>query len=932
MKRLILIIAVFLWVNPLFAQNELNAKLPVDPQVRTGTLPNGMKYYVRKNSKPENRAEFRLAVNAGSTSESDDQQGLAHFVEHMAFNGTKNFKKSEIVDYLESVGTKFGAHLNAYTSFDETVYMLQLPTDKPEIVEKGLQILEDWAVNLLFDSVEVEKERGVVVEEWRLGQGADERMRRKYWPIVFRDSRYAVRLPIGKKEIIEGCRHERLVTFYKDWYRPDLMALVAVGDFDPVKMEETIIRQFSDIPAVKNPKPVGVYNIPDNNEILVATATDKEAAYTVVQAFYKQPREIYRTVEDYRRNIAQNLFTSMLNARLNELQREADPPFMYSSVGYGDLVRTTFAFQSFAVCREDGIERALQTLVGEIERVRRFGFTESELKRQKEEARSNIEKAYNERNKTESRNFAREYVSNYLSEEPIPGIEFERSVYQKYLDGISLAEINAFAGKWISTDGKNCVVIVTAPEKESTKMPTDERIKEIMTKAATLDLKAYVDAVVDQPLITATLPGSKVVKNNRVEEFNITELTLGNGVRIVLKPTDFKNDEILFTSYSWGGWSLYPEKDHWSATYADKVVDESGVGAFNANAMEKLLAGKIVSMTPFISELQQGMNGSCAPKDLETLMQLIYTYFTDPRKDPEAFASVMEKQKGVLKNRNSDPQSVFMDSVVFYMSGSNPRFRPPSAELLNNVDHDRLFSIYKERFSDASGFTFVFVGNFNTDSIRIMAEKYLGSLPSSNKNEKWQNINATYPKGKFEKTIRKGIEPKAVVVMRFNHPFEFNRNNRNEVNALLKLVNIRLREVMREDKSGVYGVSCFASPKNYPSQNLELTIFFGCSPDNVNLLVESALKVIDEVKTQGCEEKNLVKIKETAIREREINLKENQFWLNTISSSYQNNEKITELNQYNTWVNKLTTVDLKNFANKYLKSENYAKFVLMPEK
>jgi len=930
MKNILVTLLFYILLVPVSAQSDLSTPLPIDSSIRTGFLPNGMKYYIKQNSKPEQRAEFRIAVNAGSTSENDNQQGLAHFVEHMAFNGTKNFKKNEIVDYLESVGTKFGAHLNAYTSFDETVYMIQLPTDKPEIVDKGLQILEEWAHNLLFDSVEVEKERGVVVEEWRLGQGADERMRRKYWPTIFQDSRYAERLPIGKKEIIEHSKRATLEAFYKDWYRPDLMAIIAIGDFDPVAMEQMIRKQFADVKAVNNARPVVSYPVGDNKEVLVATAVDKEATYGMVQLFYKQPREIQKTVGDYRRGMSYSLFSGMLNARTSELQRLAVPPFMYAASGYGDLVRTKYAYYSVAACKEDGIEKALETIVTENERVRRFGFTESELKRQKAEMMSRMEKAFNERNKTESRNFAREYVSNFLSQEPIPGIAFEMELYKKYLDGITLDEVNSLAKKWITT-GENCVAIITAPDKETTAMPSEARIKEIISTGDKLVLEAYKDEVSDEPLVANSLTGSKVKSAKSTEEYGITEWVLENGVKVIIKPTDFKNDEILLTAYSWGGWSSYSLADYWSAAAADNIIDQSGVGTFNATALEKKLTGKLVSLTPYISELDQGFDGSCAPKDLETMLQLTYEYFTEPRKDAEAFQSYIEKQKGALQNRSSDPQSVFFDSVSYVMASYNPRNQPRTLETLSKIELDKVYKIYKERFSDASGFTFVIVGSVKPEELKPLVEKYLGSLPSLNKNEKWVNTGVTYPKGKVEKTIRKGVEPKAAVLLRFNTTFEYNRNNRNEVSALSKLFNIRLREVLREDKSGVYGVSCWSSPKHYPAGNLETSIYFGCSPENVDMLIEAAWGVLNEIKQNVCDEKNLVKVKETALRERESGVKENQFWLRTISSSSENSEDILELKSYNSWVSALTVEDLKMFANKYLLTENYVKFVLLPE-
>ncbi len=929
-KKIIFFLSFLFLGYASFSQSEMEKLLPTDEKVVSGVLKNGMKYYIRKNSKPEKRAELRLAINAGSTSEDDDQQGLAHLTEHMAFNGSKNFKKNELVDYLESIGTKFGPHLNAYTSFDETVYMIQLPTDQQSILEKGLQILEDWAHNLTFDSVEVQKERGVVVEEWRLGQGANERMRRKYWPLLFKDSRYAVRLPIGKKEIIEQCKQSTLKRFYSDWYRPDLMAIVAVGDFDVKQMEEKIIAQFSGIPSKMDSRLLQKFTIPENKDLIIATASDREARRSEVEIIFKQPMQNHKTVGDYRRGLAQQLFIQMMSSRTNELLRKANAPFLASYSSFSTLVRNQYAYSCSAICREDSIEKALTALVSENERVRRFGFSKSELARQKSELLRGMEMSYSERDKTESRNFAREYVSNFLTGEPMPGIEYEYSLTKKYIDGITLEEINAFSNQWIS-NGKNCIVLVTAPDKETTRIPSDERIKNIISSMQSLDLKPYDDKVSDKPLLDKILPGSKVTFEKKTEEYKITEWVLANGVKVIAKPTDFKNDQILFSSYSWGGWSLYPDNDFMSAANSDEIIDESGIGDYDANELEKKLSGKIVSCSPYISELQQGFNGSSSPSDLETLMQLIYSYVVFPRIDSVAFNALMESRKPYLQNKNADPATVFSDTVSYVMSGYNFHFRPANPEMLKEINLKRAFEIYKERFSNSSGSVFVFVGNFNLDTLRKMSEKYLGSLPSNHSKAMWQDIGVNPPNGIVERTVKMGQEPKSSVMMRWHMAFEYNRNNRNEVNVLNKLVNIRLREVLREEKSGVYGVSFVSSPQHFPDQKLEQYIYFSCSPDNVNMLINSALDVLKEIKYKGCDEKNLVKIKETALRERETYLKENSFWLNVLSSNSQNGEDVLDLLKYNDWVNGLKASDLLAFSKKYLQMENYAKFILQPK-
>ena len=929
-KKLFFLFSLLLLAFSSFAQNELDKLLPIDENVVTGVLKNGIRYYIRHNSKPEKRAELRLVINAGSTSEDDNQQGLAHLTEHMAFNGSKNFKKNELVDYLESIGTKFGPHLNAYTSFDETVYMIQLPTDQQSIINKGLQILEDWAHNLTFDSVEVEKERGVVVEEWRLGQGANERMRRKYWPLLFMDSRYAVRLPIGKKEIIEKCPQAVLKRFYSDWYRPDLMAVIAVGDFDVKQMEEKIKAQFSEIPVKRDSRILQTYTIPENKDLIIATATDRETKRTDVELIFKQPKENEKTVGDYRRGLAQQLFIQMMNARTNELLRKANPPFLATNSSFSNLVRNQYAYSCSATCSEDSIEKALLALVSENERVRRYGFTKSELIRQKSELLRGMEMAYSEKNKTESRNFAREYVSNFLNGEPIPGIEYEYNLTKKYVDGITLEEINAFSNQWIS-NGKNCIAIITAPDKETTRIPSDDRIKNILASMQSLDLKPYDDKVSDKPLLDKIPTGSKVTYEKKTEEYNITEWILANGVKIIVKPTDFKNDQILFSSYSWGGWSGYPDNKFLSAANADEIIEESGIGDYDANELEKKLSGKIVSCSPYISELQQGFSGSCSPTDLETLMQLIYSYVVYPRIDSIAFNALMENRKTYLQNKNADPATVFSDTVGYVMSGYNYHNRPANPEMLKEINLQMALEIYKERFSNAASSVYFFVGNFNIDTLKKMAEKYLGGLPSNHSRESWQDIGANPPNGYVERTVKMGQEPKSSVILRWHIPFEYNRSNRNEVNVLNKLINIRLREVLREEKSGVYGVSFVSSPHHYPDQQLEQVVYFSCSPDNVNMLINSALEVLKEIKVKGCEEKNLVKVKETALRERETYLKENSFWLNVLSSNSQNGEDVLDLLKYNDWVKGLKGFDFLEFSKKYLQMDNYAKFVLMPK-
>jgi len=925
-------IASFIFFGASAQTPELNNLLQLDPAIRTGTLPNGLKYFIRKNSRPEKRAELRIAVNTGSTMENDDQQGLAHFCEHMAFNGSKNFKKNELVDYLESIGTKFGPHLNAYTSFDETVYMMRIPTDSESYIIKGMQILEDWAHNLSFDTVEINKERGVVIEEWRLGQGANERMRNKYWPVLFKDSRYEVRLPIGKKDILEKCSYDKLISFYKDFYRPDNMAVILVGDFDMDKMEAMIKQHFSSIPNPANERKVQQWPVPDHKELRIAKATDKEAPYTVVQINYKHNREDFKTVGDYRNHIMYNLYNGMMGNRLQELAKQSDPPFSFANTSYGRFVRTKNVYASFAVVKDQGIERGIETLVTENERVRRFGFTQSELDRQKKSLMRRIESSFAEKDKTESANLTREYISYFLQGEPAPGITIELELYKKYLSGITLDEVNALCKKWINANGENCTVIIQAPEKPEVVLPADEKIKNVFTTASAMDIKPYVDKVLDKPLVSKKPVAGKIISEKHNDDFDYTELQLSNGAKVIYKKTDFKNDQVLLSATSFGGSSLYPEKDDNNAGYACSIVHNSGVGEFDQTQLEKYLQGKIVRLFNYIGETQEGLSGSASPQDLETFMQLLYLRFTAPRKDADGFNSFIAQQKSFMENATANPESAFNDTVEVTMSNYHPRRKPETMETLKEINHDRALEIYKDRFADAGDFTFVFVGNFKTDELRKYTEEYIASLPSKNSKENWKDVGITHPKGKVAKTVKRGVEPKSSVQIKFHGDAKFTVKENMDMQALVKLMQILLRESLREENSGTYGVQCYGSISRVPKQEYSFDISFGCAPDNVKKLTDAAFVEIEKVRNNGCDEKNLTKIKETFRRDRESNLKENSYWMQRIMTSSLYNEPMMKQDEFDTYLKNLNSDDLKRLAVKYFNLNEYGYFILVPEK
>ena len=749
--------------------------MPVDTLVHKGTLANGLTYYLRHNAKPAKRVELRLVVNAGSILENDLQQGLAHLCEHMAFNGSKHFHKQELVNYLESIGMRFGADLNAYTSFDETVYKLQIPTDDEEILKKGFLVLQDWAQNVTYDDEEIDKERGVVIEEWRLGRGAQMRMLDKQLPIMFKGSKYAHRLPIGQKAVLDTFKHETLRSFYKTWYHPALMAVVVSGDLDISKMEALVHENFD---SLTNPQPLPerkTFGVPDHEETLFAIASDPEAQYSVVSMNNGYPAEDESTIKAYREGIVERLFTGMFNKRLQELGQSEDPPFLYGYGYKGGFIRPFKSYSLTAVVKPGGISRGLEAIITEARRIEQFGFTESELMREKMSALRSMKKSFLERDKQESGRYADEYIRNFLTKEPIPGIAFEYEMYQKFLPGITLKEVDALADKWVKPH--NRVVVVSVPEKEGLAVPTEAELKQVLANAQKTKISAYKDNALDQPLLAVKPKAGKVVKENHIKDLDLTEWTLSNGVKVVLKPTDFKNDEIVMSSYSPGGASQAATEDLTAAQMAANIAAQSGFGPFDQMQLQKQLAGKVVRVNMGIGELTEAFYGSTTPQDLETMLQLLYLEFTAPREDSTAYNALMGQMSAFLQNKGASPESIYQDSVLVTFSGHHPRYKPFTMETLKEMDLQKSIAFYKDRFADAGDFTFFFAGNFDLKTIRPLIETYLGGLPSSGRKETWKDVTFDYPANKVENVFHKGIEPKSQNTIIFSGDIAWSEDN-----------------------------------------------------------------------------------------------------------------------------------------------------------
>ena len=934
MKRILWgFVFVFGTVLPLLAQQSPLAKQPIpfDPAVRKGTLPNGLTYYIRKNTEPQNRAELRLAVKAGSLLETPEQLGLAHFMEHMNFNGTKNFPKNELVNFLQKTGVRFGADLNAYTSFDETVYMLPIPTDSAGLLERGLQVLEDWAHNALLDASEIEKERGVVLEESRMGRGAQQRMRDRYLPMILNNSRYAERLPIGQDSIIQHFKPETLRAFYTDWYRPDLMSVIAVGDFEVDQVEAMIKEKFGRIRMPRNPKKRPEYTIPLNGSTQVAIVTDAEYPQNLIQLVHKKPEIKEKTLLDLRSAIVRNLFNSMMADRMQELTQRADPPFLFGVSNYGGFVSNLDAYTSIALAQSpEGIERALVTLLEENNRLKKFGFTEAELDRAKKSFLNQIEKAYKERDKSKSASYVQQYLNHFLKGNAVMDVSAYYAFVNQHLEGIKLEEVNRLAPVFV-TD-KDRAVVIMAPEKAKEQLPTEARIRELLATAGQ-NVTAYVDDVLDAPLLAKQPMPSKVKTEVKRPELGVTDWTLGNGVRVLLKPTDFKNDQILFEASGKGGTSLFPDELE-TGIFASYLVGSGGVGPYSQVQLQKFLAGKSANVGAYINELAEGVSGSTSPKDFELALQLIHAYFVSPRKDAEVAAGILANQKAYLENmmQTLTPEKVYSDTLSAVLSNYHPRRAPLTPQRVDKVNLDRALAIYRDRFADASDFVFTFVGAFDPEQIKPLIETYLGGLPSTDRNDTYRHPAIFPPSGRIEKVVYKGTEPKARVTMVYSGQYSYTPENNMQLEALEKALQIKLIEALREEESGVYGVGVSSRTDKHPSGHYQLSIGFGCGPENVDKLVARTLSEIEKLRANGADAEDIQKFKSESRRKNEVALKTNEFWLSYLDSSVFSDNDLLEVLREDALLDTVTVSSTKQAASGYFNEANFIKIVLLPEK
>lgn len=909
--------------------------LPMDPNVRYGKLDNGMTYYIRHNEKPENRADFYIAQKVGSVLEEENQRGLAHFLEHMAFNGTTNLPGMTLRNYLQSRGIKFGENLNAYTAIDETVYMVtNVQTDLPGLVDTCLLILHDWSSFIALEDAEIDNERGVILEEERTTGGANRRVMEQLLPKMYPGSPYGERLPIGTKEVIANFKYDELRDYYKKWYRPDLQGLIIVGDIDVDAIEARIKEMFADIPAPVNPAKRTQFMIEDNEEPIVAIATDPELTSYQISMYHKAdafPDSLKNDVSYWMSMYLINLVADMQNNRLQELAQKPNPPFVYGYSYYGNYyVSPTKDSWTNVVVAKDGatIEEAITAIVAETKRMQEFGFTTAEYERAKADFLKYVESAYNERNNTENEKHVDACLDHFLHNEPMMDIETEYQLYQQIIPNLPLESINAMVKGIIAEN--NLVMTLMAPEKEGEVLPTEEELLAMYNNAKSVEVEAYEEEVFDGPIVPKLRKAGKVVAATTNDVLGTTEWTLSNGMKVIYKQTTFKDDEIRMSAYSEGGLTALPQDDPYTLQVLGDIITLGGVGNFSSIDLPKVLAGKKVSVSPYISTYSEGMSGSCSPKDLETMLQLVYLYFTAPRADEEAFQSTMERTKAMLKNMELNPMITISDTLNKVMYNNHPLTVRMKAEDYDKVDYAKAMEMYKDRFADPNNFTFVFVGNIDVKTFRPLVEQYLASLKKSKRSENWKNIGLAVNDDNYVTHYRKEMQdPKTSVYMIYNGDMEYNLYNDTYMDVLSDVLDIVYTKSIREEQGGTYGVGVMGSINNRPENDFRFLIAFDTNDEVYATLMDIAKAGLKDIAENGPRQEDLSKVLENKLKKRTEELQENKFWTNTIVSAKRDN--IDFVTEYENIIKGITVESLADFA-KQIVNGNLKEVVQLPVK
>ncbi|OFA07846.1 M16 family metallopeptidase [Duganella phyllosphaerae] len=912
---------------------SLSSNLPTSPLVKTGKLANGLTYYIHKNPRPENKLELRLVVKAGSILEDDDQQGLAHFTEHMAFNGSTNFKRNELVSYLQSIGVKFGADLNAYTTFDETVYILPIPTDNPKVVDQGFQVLEDWAHGLSMNDADIDSERGIVLEELRIGKGVEDRVNKVLLPKVLNGSRYAERLPIGKEQIIRNFNYDAIKRFYRDWYRPDLMAVVAVGDIDPDQAQKLIERHFGRLKNPANPRPRVYATIPERQESEGLVVTDKEMSTNTIYIRYPiQPWPAENTLRDYRQKLIESIGASILSQRMVELTQQANPPFLQGGSGMSKIVRGYRSFGAGAVLGKGGVAPAINALVAEDERARQFGFTASELERARKGMLRSYENMYQERDKSDSAGYAAEYIRNFLEGESIPGVVNEYQYAQQLIPGITLDEVNA-AMRAAIPDNQSKLVIYTGIDKPGAPAPKPAELLALATAAEKISVKANEEKVYGSQLMPARPVAGSIVKQTTNDKLGTTDLLLSNGVRVVLRPTDFNNDEVLMGGLRYGGWSLFEDRDLFAAHYASSIVNQMGVLDYSPSDLVKMLAGKSVSASARVSALNEAVRGEAGRDDIETMLQLTYLQMTQPRKDPVIYSAFVDRQRELAQNNLVRPESVFYDTVSRTLYNDSPRVRRLAKPAdFDQLSLDRVFDLYTSRMASARDFTFFIVGSFAVEKIKPLIATYLASLPTGPIATAFRDEGIRPVRGVIKKEVHAGAEQKSVISLSFTGEAPYTREDALRMRVLTEVLNIKLIEVLREKMGAIYSADLSGSLNRQPYASYAINANLPCAPENVDKVLAATFAEIETVKQQGAQVADLDKVKASMLRAYRKSMRENGYWMGSLQNAFVNGTDPQEILTFEQRLAAVTPADVAQAAQRYFDLQNYVQVVLYPQK
>lgn len=921
-----LLLIVFVSIFTIYAEITPDTALVPDSAITLGKLPNGLTYYIRPNGYPENQVFLRLVVKSGSVMEDDDQLGLAHFFEHMAFNGTEKYPGNQVIDFLEKNGIQFGPEINAHTSFDQTVFKLNIPADNPQLVNQCIEILSQWAAYVKLDQQDIDDERGVVLEELRMRQGPEARFHDFLIEKLMGDSRFAARDPGGKAEIIETFGRDQLVRYYKEWYTPDRMAVMVIGDIDTGAVKSSIERYFSSLKNNPGQRSVDM-TVPIEAGTVSGVMTDLEATENQFDMFIKVPSRQDKVAGDYRNTIVRSLFCNMMSDRFDQLKRGKNPPFMSAGAGFNHLFSSVSYYNLSVNLKDDGVKEGIESACSEIARVAQHGFTQSELERSKAEIFSLIESLYNEQDKTNSINLINEYTRNFLEDECIPGIAAEYELYCQYLPQIQLEEVNSFVQYYLKKDGR---VLIATGKPQSFGTFSDRELQTLVDNALESKQEPFEELSIQESLINE-LPAAGKIKSDRTDKkTNLTTLKLSNGVKVLLYPTTFKNDQILISAISEGGSSLVSDSQWASAAVACAVVHNSGLGSFSRVELDQMLKGKNVAVSPFIETYSEGFTGSSTKKDLETAFQLIYLYFTAPRFDQEAYNSYMTRLETAVKNQESSPDTAFVKAFKELVTQKHPRGRIMDMDVYKEITFQDAQDVYRARFADPGDFTFILVGNIDIDKAKEYASVYLASIPSKGTKERWNDVGLRLPEGKETASVYKGTDFRSQILTIMKGNFRYTEKENIYIDALAYFLNLRLLEVIREQLGGTYTISAYPSTTSMPVQQYMINIIYGCSPLRVEELMDTVTAEIKKLKEEIPQD-YLDKYKAARLAEYNKGIKENSWYLSQLTDCAYYGQRFTVKSDFPKQLNKLTLKTLKRKAAKYLDTDNTLNVILYPE-